>query len=216
MKPLRLAAFVSGSGRNLQSIIDAIQLGDLNARVELVLSSRSGVYALERAQGHGIPSVVVPRRRYPSLDAYGQAIIDTLAPYSIDLIVLCGFLSFLSPTLVRRYQGSIMNIHPSLLPAFGGRGAYGHNVHQMALDHGVKVSGCTVMFVDEGEDTGPIIVQKAVPVMEDDSAASLGDRVMEAEWQTYPEAIRLFGEGRLKIEGRRVRISPPQAKEEEP
>ncbi len=214
MKRLRLAALVSGSGRNLQSIIDAIESGSLEAKVELVISSRPGVYALERARQHDIPTLVVPRRQFRDLDLHGEAILQALAAYEIDLIVLCGFLSFLSPALVAHYRGRIMNIHPSLLPAFGGKGAYGQNVHQMVLDHGVKVSGCTVMFVDEGEDTGPIIIQKVVPVMDDDDAGRLGERVMQAEWQAYPEAIRLFGEGRLGIEGRRVRIAP-QVKEGE-
>lgn len=214
MRPLKLAALVSGSGRNLQSILDAITCGEINAKVELVISSRPGVYALERAREHGIPAVVIARREYHDLDAHGQAILAALASYEIDLIVLCGFLSFLSPSLIERYRGRIMNIHPSLLPAFGGKGAYGQNVHQMVIAHGAKVSGCTVMFVDEGQDTGPIIVQKAVPVREEDDAESLGERVMLAERQAYPEAIRLYGEGRLQIEGRRVRISPPATRRE--
>ncbi len=207
MRTVRLAALVSGSGRNLQSILDAIEGGELNAKVELVISSRPGVYALERAHSRGIPTEVISRRQHPDLDSFGRAILQALAPHKIDLIVLCGFLSFLSPEVVELYRGRIMNIHPSLLPAFGGKGAYGQSVHQMVIDHGVKVSGCTVMFVDEGEDTGPIIVQKVVPVMEGDTAELLGSRVMQAEWQAYPEAVRLFGEERLQIEGRRVRIT---------
>lgn len=215
MRPLSLAALVSGSGRNLQSIIDAIDRGELNAKVEVVISSRADAYALERARQCGIPTVVIPRREHRDLNVFSQAILCALAPYKIDLIVLCGFLSFLSPELLERYRGRVMNIHPSLLPAFGGKGAFGHNVHQMVTDHGVKVSGCTVMFVDEGEDTGPIIVQRAVPVLEDDDAETLAARVMEAEGQAYPEAICLFGEGRLQIEGRRVRILPSNRKEGE-
>lgn len=208
MKHLKIAALASGSGSNLQSILDAIDEGSLDAEVSIVVASKPNIPVLDRAARYGIPVVVIPRKQYrDDIENFSLAIEEALAPLGIDLVVLCGFLSFLSERFCRIYAGRLFNIHPSLLPAFGGQGAYGMKVHRMALAHGVKISGCTVMFVDQGQDTGPIIVQKSVPVLEDDTEESLAARVMEAEQQAYPEAIRLFGEGRLQIVGQRVRIS---------
>jgi len=204
----RLAALVSGSGRNLQSLIDAIEAGELDARIEVVIASRSGIPAIERARHHGIPVEVVSRKAAPSLEAFQAELQAALARYPVDLICLCGFLSFLSPDIVARYRGRIMNIHPSLLPAFSGKGFYGKNVHAEVLNYGCKVTGCTVMFVDEGEDTGPIILQEAVPVYDDDTPETLEARVMQAEYRLYPRAVALFASGRLSLVGRRVRILP--------
>ncbi len=207
MKHLRIAAFASGSGSNLQSILDAIESKELDAEITVVIASRPNIPVLERAKKYGIPSVVIPRKQFAeNIDAFSSAIEKVLIPYDIDVIVLCGFLSFLSASFCRNYRNRILNIHPSLLPAFGGQGAYGTKVHRMALAHGVKISGCTVMFVDEGKDTGPIIIQKAVPVLEDDTEDTLAERVMSAEKVAYPEALRLFGENRLQVLGDRVRI----------
>lgn len=208
MAKTRLAALVSGSGRNLQSIIDAIKAGELDATVEVVISSRRKAFALERAGKYGLRTEVVPRQEFETVDQFQQALLACLERYDVDLVVLCGFLSFLSPEIVERYRGRIMNIHPSLLPAFSGRSYFGANVHEKVLDYGVKITGCTVMFVDEGEDTGPIILQAAVPVLDDDTPESLQERVLREEYRLYPEAIRLFGEGRLRIVGRRVFIKP--------
>lgn len=205
---IRLAALVSGSGRNLQSLIDAIECGRLDARIEVVIASRPNIPALERARRHGIAVRVVSRKASPSLDAFQAELLAALAKYPLDLIMLCGFLSFLSPDICTRYHGRIMNIHPSLLPAFGGQGSYGGNVHEQVLNHGCKVTGATVMFVDEGEDCGPIILQEAVAVYDDDTPTTLADRVMQAEYRLYPQAVSLFAAGRLALVGRRVRILP--------
>lgn len=204
----RIAVLVSGSGRNLQALIDAIEAGELDARIEVVIASRAGIPALERAERHGIPAVVVSRKAAPSVGAFQAELLATLAGYALDLICLCGFLSFLSPDIIARYRGRIMNIHPSLLPAFSGKGFYGKNVHAEVLNYGCKVSGCTVMFVDEGEDTGPIIVQEAVPVLDGDTSETLEARVMQAEYRIYPRAVALFGAGRLSLVGRQVRVLP--------
>jgi len=207
MRHLKIAALVSGSGRNLQSIFDAIQDGRLDAEVSVVIASRPGIPALQRAERYQVPALVIARKHYgKDLAGFSQAIAQALQPYSVDLILLCGFLSFLSSDFCEAYKERIFNIHPSLLPAFGGKGAYGANVHQMILEYGAKISGCTVMYVDAGEDTGPIILQKAVPVLDDDTADTLEARVMQAEQAAYPEAVRLFGEERLRVVGRRVLI----------
>lgn len=207
MRHLKIAAFVSGSGRNLQSILDAIRDGQLDAEVSLVIASRPQIAAIERAERYQIPVLVIPRKQYgKDIAGFSQAIAQALQPYGVDLILLCGFLSFLSPEFCSSYKERILNIHPSLLPAFGGKGAYGANVHQMVLEYGAKISGCTVMFVDAGEDSGPIILQKSVPVLDMDTAETLEARVMQAEQAAYPEAVRLFGEGRLQVVGRRVLI----------
>ena len=208
MRHLKIAALASGSGSNLQSILDAIEDGTLNAEVSVVIASKPHIPVLDRAARYGIPVVVIARKQYKAdIESFSFAIEKALEPYGVDVVVLCGFLSFLSERFCKLYEGRLFNIHPSLLPAFGGQGAYGIKVHRMVLAHGAKVSGCTVMFVDQGHDTGPIIVQKCVPVMEDDTEDTLAARVMEAERQAYPEAIRLFGEARLQIVDNRVRIS---------
>jgi formyltetrahydrofolate-dependent phosphoribosylglycinamide formyltransferase len=205
---IRLAALDSGGGRNLQALIDAIESGRLDARLEVVIASRAKIEAVERARRHGIPVEVVSRKAAPSLDVFQANLLAALSRHQIDLIMLCGFLSFLSPDICSRYRGRIMNIHPSLLPAFGGQGHYGGNVHEEVLNHGCKVTGCTVMFVDEGQDSGPIILQEAVPVLDGDTPASLGARVMQAEYRLYPQAVALFAAGRLSLAGRRVHILP--------
>lgn len=213
MGTLRLVALVSGSGRNLQSIIDAIDRGELEAEIAGVISSRRQAYAVERAKNHGLPVEVVHRKGFASVGEFLAALDEAINRFAPDLIVLCGFLSFLSEATVARYRHRIMNIHPSLLPAFGGKNYYGANVHEKVLEYGAKVTGCTVMFVDEGEDTGPIILQSAVPVLEDDTVESLQDRVLQEEYKLYPEAIRLFAAGRLRVEGRRVRLLPQEVPE---
>lgn len=209
MTKLRIAALVSGSGSNLQSILDAIRDGSLNAEIVQVIASRPGIAAEQRAASYQLPYCVVSRREHGGDTAsMGRALEAILQPLAVDLILLCGYLSFLDEAFIRRYEGRIMNIHPSLLPAFGGKGAYGAKVHQAVLDYGAKISGCTVMFVDAGEDTGPIILQKAVPVCEGDTVETLASRVMEQEQLAYPEAVRLFAEHRLRMEGRTVRVLP--------
>lgn len=214
MKHLKIVALASGSGSNLQSIIDAIEKKQLNAEISLVVSSKRKAGVIARAEKHNIPVIVVERRIYKdNIRGFSAKIAQVISDFSPDLILLCGFLSFLSEEFCQLYENRIFNIHPSLLPAFGGQGAYGIRVHRMALKAGVKVSGCTVMFVDAGQDTGPIIVQKCVPVLEDDTEESLAQRVMTAEYQAYPEAVRLFGQGRLSISNNTVKIS--QRKDED-
>jgi phosphoribosylglycinamide formyltransferase 1 len=173
----------------------------------VVISSKAEAYGLERARQHGLEAVAVPRQAYQQVEAFNAAINAVLARYPIDLVVLAGFLSLYQPPAA--LAGKVMNMHPALLPAFGGKGLYGDRVHRAVLAAGVKVSGCTVHFADEQYDHGPIILQQAVAVMDDDTVDSLAARVFAAECVVYPQAIQLFAEDRLRLEGRRVRILPP-------
>ncbi|HHL40014.1 MAG TPA: phosphoribosylglycinamide formyltransferase [Deltaproteobacteria bacterium] len=200
-RPLPIAVLVSGGGTNLQAIIDAVEAGLLDARIRVVLSNRPGAYALERAARAGIPIEVVEGRGFPDRGAYDERLVEVLRRYDIELVVLAGFMRILSPAFIKAFAGRIMNIHPSLLPSFPGL-----DVQRKALEAGVKFSGCTVHFVDEGVDTGPIIIQAVVPVLDDDTVESLSARILEQEHRIYPQAIRLFAEGRLRVEGRRVLV----------
>jgi len=203
---IRLAVFVSGGGTNLQVLIDACRENRIDAEVALVLSSRKSAYALERAKQANITTVVYSPRKYSNTKDYSTAIMAELDSHNIDLIILAGFMSILSNDFIEAYRGRIMNTHPSLLPAFGGKGCYGHHVHHQVLDYGVKVTGATIMFVTVEVDAGPIILQEAIVVAEDDTVETLQQRVLQLEHQLYPKAIQLFAENRLVIEGRRVRI----------
>jgi formyltetrahydrofolate-dependent phosphoribosylglycinamide formyltransferase len=197
---------LSGSGRSLENLQRAITEGRLSARIAVVISSKSEAYGLERARQHGLNAIAVPRQAYQEVEAFNAAINAVLARYTIDLVVLAGFLSLYQPPPA--LAGKVMNIHPALLPAFGGKGLYGERVHRAVLAAGVKISGCTVHFADEQYDHGPIILQHAVPVMDDDTVENLAARVFAAECALYPQAIQLFAEDRLRVEGRRVRILP--------
>lgn len=205
---LRIGVLVSGGGTNLQAIIDKIQSGYLkDCAIVTIVSSRQGAYALERAERYGIPSKCIARKAYSSLEEYDDALIEHFESYNVGLVVMAGFLSILGKKFVERYRGRIINIHPALIPSFCGKGYYGIIPHQKALEYGVKVTGATVHFVELEADSGPIILQKAVYVKDEDTPESLQKRVMEeAEWEILPEAIRLFAEGRLVIDGRRVKI----------
>jgi len=203
---LNLAVLLSGSGRTLENVQQAIMAGRLSARVAVVVSSKSEAYGLVRARQHGLDAVAVPRRNYPNLQAFNEAMHAVLAHYPIDLVVLAGFLSLYAPPPA--LAGRVMNIHPALLPAFGGKGLYGDRVHRAVLESGVKLSGCTVHFADACYDHGPIILQVAVPVEDDDTIEALAARVFAAECALYPQAIQLFAEDRLRLAGRRVRILP--------
>jgi phosphoribosylglycinamide formyltransferase-1 len=200
---LRIAVLASGRGTNLQAIIDAAASGELAglATVALVISDRPKALALERARAHGIATLVLRPRDYETRAAHDAAVAAALDAAGIDLICLAGYLRLFEPAFVQRYAGRMINVHPALLPAFPGL-----DVQAAALAHGVKVSGCTVFFVDEGIDTGPIIVQRAVPVLEDDTVQTLAARILTQEHPAVIEAIRLIAEGRVRIEGRRVRI----------
>jgi len=205
---LRIGVLVSGGGTNLQAIINKIECGYIkNCKIVTVVSSRPGVYAFERARKHDIPAVCISRRSYSSVKEYDNALVEHLESNGVELVVLAGFLSILGADFNKRFSDRIINVHPALIPSFCGKGYYGIIPHQKALEHGVKVTGATVHFVELEADAGPIILQKAVYIKNDDTPETLQKRVMEeAEWDILPEAIKLYSEGRLVIEGRRVRI----------
>lgn len=198
---LNIAVCVSGGGTNLQAIIDAIESGVVtNTKIKVVISNNPHAYALERAKKHQIESVCVFPKAYDSREAFHQAFLETLNAYQVDLVVLAGFLVVIPPRIIRAYKNRIINVHPSLIPSFCGTGYYGLKVHEAALERGVKITGATVHFVDEGTDTGPILLQKAVEVFEDDTPKTLQKRVMEqAEWIILPQAIHEIANGRIKI-----------------
>jgi len=204
VQPAKVAVLLSGGGRTLQNIVDRIDRGKLDARVMVVVSSRPGVKGIERAEKQGIDVHVVPRKEYPDTESFSAAINEILARYDIELIVMAGFLCLY--TAPDHLKDSMINIHPALIPSFCGDKMYGHYVHEAVLEYGAKVSGCTVHFADDQYDAGPVIIQRTVPVLDDDTPDTLAARVFEAECEAYPEAIQLFAEGRLRIEGRRVRI----------
>ena len=196
-----IGVLVSGSGTNLQAIIDEVEAKRLDAKIEIVLSNRADAYGLVRAQNHGIPTAVLDHKQFPSREAYDQAVVDRLRARGVELVVLAGFMRLLSPVFVKAYSNRIMNIHPALLPSFPGL-----HVQKKALEHGVHFSGCTVHFVNEECDEGPIIIQAVVPVFPDDGEESLSARILKQEHRIYPRAIQLYAEGRLRVEGRRVLV----------
>jgi phosphoribosylglycinamide formyltransferase 1 len=206
---LNIAVLVSGGGTNLQAIIDRIEQGTLtNTKLAAVISNKKDVYALERAKQYNIPSKCISPKDFSSRDEFNIALKEAIDDFSVDLIVLAGYLVILPEVLIKAYKNRIINIHPSLIPSFCGAGFYGLKVHQAALDRGVKVTGATVHFVDEGTDTGPIILQKAVEVLEQDTPETLQQRVMEeAEWSILPQAIELIANNRLRIDGNRISIT---------
>jgi len=203
---IKLAVFLSGNGTTLQNILDRCAADELDATVACVLSSRENAYGLERAHAAGIPALAVPRKDFDDIEAFGRAIWTAVDEYAPDLVVLAGFMSLLP--IPEAYAGRIMNVHPALIPAFSGQGMYGDKVYQAVLDYGLKMTGVTVHFVDDEYDRGPVIAQSPVPVMEDDTIETLAARVQEEERKLYPAAIQLYAEGRLKIEGRHVRVLP--------
>lgn len=207
IKKISLGVLISGGGNTLQNFIDQTEQGKLHATIQVVISSKPNVVGLDRARKHGIPTAVVPYSNYKNVDAFSQAITAELDKYPIDLITLAGFVHFYK--IPEKYKGKVMNIHPGLIPAFCGHNYYGNKVHEAVINYGAKVSGCTVHFADNVYDNGPIIIQRAVPVLDDDTPHSLAARVFQEEREAYPEAIRLFAAGRLKIEGRKVRILKP-------
>ena len=196
-----LGVLCSGRGTNLQSIMAAVDSGQIPAPVGVVLADKPDAKALERAEKAGIPHFCVDRKQYADKQAFEEALVEKLRAHGVTLVILAGFMRILSPYFVHEFPGRILNIHPSLLPSFGGAHA-----HRDVLAYGVKVSGCTIHFVDEGMDSGPIILQTAVPVLDDDDEDALAARVLEQEHKLYPRAISLFLNGKLKIEGRKVRI----------
>ena len=204
----RIAVLVSGGGTNLQALIDAQHRGELkNGEIVAVISSKAGAFALERAAKANIEGHVVNRKDFSSNQAMTVALVDLLKTLEIDLVVLAGFMHILTEEMVSAYPNAILNVHPALIPSFCGEGYYGLRVHQSALDYGVKVTGATVHFVSEEADAGPIVLQQAVSILENDTAETLQRRVMkEAEWKILPRAVSLFCEARLHVEGRIVSI----------
>lgn len=198
-----LGVLCSGRGTDLQSIIDAIGRGEVHAKLALVLTDKPDAYALKRAENAGIPAACVNRKEYDDRESFERELVRRLQEAGVTLVVLAGFMRILTPYFVRQFPHRIMNIHPALLPSFPGAHA-----HRDVLAYGVKVSGCTVHFVDEGTDSGPIILQAAVPVLEGDTEETLSARVLEQEHKIYPQAIELYCEHRLNIDGRHVHILP--------
>jgi phosphoribosylglycinamide formyltransferase-1 len=205
---IRIAVFASGAGTTLQGILDGCAGRQIPGQVVVIVCNVPGAGAIARAERGGVPVEIVDHRTSPHRATFERSLFEAVERYRADLVCLAGFLRILSPSFVRPLKGRIMNIHPSLLPAFGGKGMYGERVHAAVLEHGVKVTGCTVHFVDESPDGGPIILQRAVSVADDDTPASLGTRVQVQERDAYREAICLFAEGRLSVKGRRVQILP--------
>jgi formyltetrahydrofolate-dependent phosphoribosylglycinamide formyltransferase len=209
-EPIRLAVLLSGNGSTLQNLLDWIAYGRLRARVVLVASNQADAFGLVRAERAGIPEEVVSRKDCPGREEFSQRIFALCRHAGADLVCLAGFLQLL--TIPDDFRNRVMNIHPALVPAFCGKGFYGHYVHEAVLAYGAKISGCTVHFADNEYDHGPIILQRAVPVLDDDTPDTLAQRVFREECEAYPEAIRLFAEGRLRVEGRRVHLlSEPDA-----
>ena len=204
----RIGVLVSGGGTNLQALIDAEQRGELGCgKISLVIASKPGVYALERAANNNIPSLVLARKEYASIADYSRALVDALEAADIDLVVLAGFLTIIDEQVYERFPNRILNVHPALIPSFCGKGFYGLYVHEAALAKGVKVSGATVHIVTPECDAGPIILQKAVEVKEGDTPEILQRRIMEeAEWKILPRAVRLFCEDRITVEDNKVHI----------
>ena len=206
---LKIAVCVSGGGTNLQAIIDAIAAGQIqDTEISVVISNNPGAYALERAKMAGVEGICVSPKSYETREAFNEAFLQTLDSYDVDLVVLAGFLVVIPESMIQKYRNRIINIHPSLIPSFCGTGYYGLKVHEGVLARGVKITGATVHFVDEGTDTGPIILQKAVAVQQDDTPEILQRRVMEeAEWHIMPQAIDLIARGKISIVDGKVRIA---------
>lgn len=198
---LKIGVLVSGGGSNLQAIIDRIEEGRLHGEIRIVISNNPGAYAIKRCETHGIPVVVLRHELFPTRDDFDLAMMDVLKSHEVELVVMAGFMRLLSSRFLQTFPMRIMNIHPALLPAFPGL-----HVQRKAVDYGVKFSGCTVHFADDGVDTGPIIIQAVVPVLPDDTEEILAERILKEEHKIYPQAIQWFSEGRLEVRGRKVHI----------
>lgn len=198
---LTIGVLASGRGSNFQSIIDNIESGFINAKIALLITDKPDAYALERAKNHKIESLVILPKDFPDKDSFYSRIADDLEKMGVDLVILAGFMRVVGKPLIERYPNRIMNIHPALLPSFPGL-----HGHKDAIDYGVKISGCTVHFVDEGVDTGPIIIQAAVPAYEDDTEETLSDRILKQEHRVFPLAIKLYAEGKVVVKGRKVYV----------
>jgi phosphoribosylglycinamide formyltransferase-1 len=200
-RQVSIAVLISGRGTNLQSIINAVEEKRLDAKIEIVLSNKADAFGLERAKKHGVSTVVLDHKSYSSREAYDQAVVELLQKRGVELVVLAGFMRLLSPAFIKAYSNRIMNIHPALLPSFPGL-----QVQKKAVEHGVRFAGCTVHFVNEECDEGPIIIQAVVPVFADDTEETLGARILKQEHRIYPQAIQLYAENRLRVVGRKVLV----------
>jgi len=205
MKRIRIGVLASGGGTNLQAVLDSCERGDIDGDVVVVISNVPDAYALERARNVGIDAYCFPHKDVPR-EQHEADIIECLEQHKVDLVLLAGYLRVLTPVMIEKYAGRLMNTHPALLPSFGGEGMHGLNVHRAVLDYGCKVSGCTIHFVTLDVDGGPIILQKAVPVLEDDTPETLQERILKEEHKLFSRAVQLFAAGRLKLDGRKVRI----------
>ena len=207
--PVRLGVLLSGRGSNLQALIDAVEAGTLSATIAVVISNKREAAGLERARMHGVPAVFLDPKPFAgepnSREAYDRAVLDLLRKHEVDLVLLAGYMKIVTSVLVTAYEHRMMNIHPSLRPSFPGL-----DVQKKAIDHGCKLSGCTVHFVTEGVDEGPIIIQAAVPIHEADTPETLAARILEQEHRIYPRAVQLYAEGRLRVDGRRVIVVEPE------
>jgi len=206
MNKVKLGVLISGSGSNLQSIIDYIEAGHLSAKIEVVISNEPDAYGLTRAQNHGLKTMLVNHKDFPSREAFDERLVEVLKENNIELVVLAGFMRVITPTFLRAFPTRVMNIHPALLPSFGGQGMWGHHVHEAVLAAGAKVSGCTVHFCTNEYDKGPIIVQRTCEVKEGDTPDTLAARVFEQECIAYPQAIKLFAEGKLLVQNNKIKM----------
>ncbi len=202
----KIGVLISGSGTNLQALIDNVENGFINGEISVVISNKESAYGLERARQHNIDAVFVNQKNYENFEEFNNAIIDELNARDVNLVVLAGYLKILSGSFIETYRNKIINIHPSLIPSFCGKGYYGLRVHEAAISYGVKMSGATVHFVDEEADSGPIILQDAVPVAYNDTAETLQQKVLRTEHMLLPLAVKYFCDGRLEVTGRKVRI----------
>ena len=205
MKRIRIGVLASGGGTNLQAVIDACERGEIDGDVVVVISNMPEAFSLERARKHRIDAFCFPHKGV-TREQHEADVIGCLEQHKVDLVCLAGYLRMLTPVFINKYAGRLMNTHPALLPSFGGKGMHGLNVHQAVLDYGCKVSGCTIHYVTLEVDGGPIILQKAVPVLEGDTAETLQERVLKEEHKLYPRALQLFAQGKLKQDGRRIRV----------
>lgn len=206
MPKIKIGVLISGSGTNLQSIIDNIENGNINGEITVVISNKKQAYGLERAKQKNIHAVYINSKNFESFDKFNDAIVEELEKHNVELVVLAGYLKILTDKFIGKYKNRIINIHPSLIPSFCGMGYYGINVHQKAVEYGVKISGATVHFVDEGADTGPIIIQEAVKVLSEDDAFTLQEKILKIEHKILPLAVKYYCEGKIEVSGRKVKI----------
>lgn len=203
---LKFAVMASGGGTDFQSLIDAVAKGEIQAEICCLVAGKPGIYAIERAQKAGIPVEIVQKKDFAETDQFDEAVLAVLQKYRADFVVLAGYLNIIGTKTIQAYENKIINIHPALIPSFCGMGMYGRHVHEAVIRYGAKLSGATVHFVNEEADAGPIIMQKAVPVLQDDTPEMLAARVLETEHEILPEAVAMMAEGKLSVEGRIVKI----------